>query len=220
MKIISLVNSKGGVGKTTLATNLGQYLHIRNSLKDGLNKILLVDADPQGSLRDWNQAGCQIDLDVFVMDTKHLLMRLPAMLKDHTYDYVIIDTPGKSGDITAAAIAISDVCLIPVQPSPYDLWASNDVIDLIQTRQTVSNGKPLAFYVLNRCIPNANISRDVMSHIKESSLTLLGIPIHQRVVYPETAKAGKTVFDSSIQIAQSEISNLGEHLINMIGEDF
>lgn len=210
MKIISFLNSKGGVGKTTLSTNLSRYLYIDNSIKQ--NKVLLVDADPQGSVRDWNESGCQNEIHIIVADRKETLFKLPAYLKESGYDYVIIDTPGKAQEITGSAIAISDLCLIPVQPSPYDLWASHDVVDLITARHTVTNGQPDTFYVLNRCIPNTKISAEVKQHLEEGEIQLMGKPIHQRVVYSETARYGKTVFDASIDAAINEISRLGEQI--------
>lgn len=210
MKIISFINSKGGVGKTTLATNLARYLYIENSTKQ--NKVLLVDADPQGSVRDWNESGAQTEMHVISADRKETLFRLPAYLKENAYDYVIIDTPGKAQEITGSAIAISDLCLIPVQPSPYDLWASHDVLDLIKARHTVTNGKPDTFYVLNRCIPNTKISAEVKKHLEEGDIQLIGQPIHQRIVFSETARYGKTVFDATIGAAISEISRLGEQI--------
>lgn len=213
MKIISLLNSKGGVGKTTLATNLAKYLYIQKSINNKNYKVLLVDADPQGSVRDWNEAGCQNEVHVISADRKETLFRLPAYLKENAYDYVIIDTPGKAQEITGSAIAISDLCLIPVQPSPYDIWASNDVVDLIKARHTVTLGQPDTFYVLNRCIPNTKISTEVKKHLEDGEIKLFCQPIHQRVVFSETARYGKTVFDASIDAAVREIENFGSIVI-------
>lgn len=213
MKIISFINSKGGVGKTTLATNLARYLYTQKSIKSENSKILLVDADPQGSVRDWNESGAQTEIHVISADRKETLFRLPAYLKENAYDYVIIDTPGKAQEITGSAIAISDLCLIPVQPSPYDLWSSMDVIELIKARHTVTNGKPDTFYVLNRCIPNTKIGAEVKKHLEEGEIKLLCDPIHQRIVFSETARYGKTVFDASIDLARAEIKMLGDIII-------
>jgi chromosome partitioning protein len=224
MKIISFLNSKGGVGKTTLATNLARYLYNLQTAKlqsesymdvyEDTAKILLVDADPQGSVREWHEAGGQTDIDVIAADTRKTLEGLPHMLKKNPYHYVLIDTPGKVTDIMAASIAISDVCLIPVCPSPYDIWASKDVVTMIKTRQQLALGLPDAFYILNRCIPKTRISFEVLDYIKtETEIPIIGHPITQRVCYAETAKDGATVFDLVQTQAMAEISRLGEQLV-------
>lgn len=223
MKIISLINSKGGVGKTTLATNLARYLYIYSSMEkdckndkvinNGKGRVLLVDADPQGSVRGWDLVGCQTEVNVICCDTRQTLLRLPAYLKENSFDYVVIDTPGNAQEITGSAIAISDLCLIPVQPSCYDLWASNDVVDLIKARHTVTDGKPDVFYVLNLCITNTKVNYEVREFLDQGDIKLIGKPIHRRLVYSATAKQGKTVFDATIDQAIDEINQLGEQII-------
>lgn len=227
MKIISFLNSKGGVGKTTLAINVSRYLYIymsrfiQREFLDGkpsgeLPKILLIDADPQGSVRDWQEAGEQTDIQIIAADRRQTLLSATAFIDKGNYDFIVIDTPGKTSDLMATAISISDVCLIPVQPSPYDLWASNDIVELIQTRQMITNGKPEAFYVLNRCIPNTKIGKEVSEYLKTCPLETLGETVCQRVVYAESARYGCTVFDSSNEQAKIEISKLGESLISVL----
>lgn len=216
MKIISFLNSKGGVGKTTLAINLARHLYLYNYSKIETYKprVLLVDADPQGSIRDWQEAGNQTDIDVIAADRKQTLMNLPNLLEKSDYDYVLIDTPGNAQEITAAAISISDVCLIPVQPSPYDLWASEDIAELIRIRQTLTNGKPESFYILNRCIPRTKIAKDVFDHLFTSTIKMLGERITNRVIYATSAKEGKTIFEFDDEGAWDDISTLGHALMN------
>lgn len=221
--IISFLNTKGGVGKTTLCVNLSRYLYLYKyrilnqdkAKNEPVEKprILLVDADPQGSLRDWQEAGCQVDIDVIAADRRQTLAQLSSLLNKQAYDYVLIDTPGKAADITSVAITLSDLCVIPVQPSPYDLWASNDIAELIEIRQTIANGKPKAFYVLNRCIALTNIYKEADKYLCEQHFPIIGRAITQRVIYSASAKNGQTVFDYQNMIAQEEISALGRALI-------
>jgi chromosome partitioning protein len=82
MKIISLINSKGGVGKTTLSVCIAAYLKTQNK------KVLLVDADPQGSLRDWKElGGDDNDFEITVADRRQVLINLPKLIKHANYDY-------------------------------------------------------------------------------------------------------------------------------------
>jgi chromosome partitioning protein len=216
MKIISFLNSKGGVGKTTLAINLAKYLYLYNYSKidDIKPRILLVDADPQGSVRDWQEAGSQNAIDVIAADRKQTLSSLPSLLGKSDYDYVLIDTPGKVTDIMAAAVAISDVCLIPVCPSPYDLWASNDVAEIVEVRRALANDKPECYYVMNRCIPKTKISKEVIEYLNTRPFTILGKPITQRVVYAQSATEGGTIYDTDNEGARDDMHALGNALIH------
>jgi chromosome partitioning protein len=230
MKIISFLNSKGGVGKTTLATNLARYLYIHQTNQLRLEsymdvyreeaKILLVDADPQGSIRDWQEAGNQSYIDIIAADRKKTLEGLVNVLDGNQYDFVIIDTPGKISEIMAAAISISDLCLIPVQPSPYDIWATEDITEMVTIRHQLTGGRPDTFYVLNRCIPNTKISKEVIEYFGingTAPFQVMGSPIHQRVCFAETANKGETVFDIPHTIeapaALREVMMLGQHIL-------
>src|SRR6187402_911240 len=124
MKTISFLNSKGGVGKTTLSINLARSLQLSD------NRVSLIDADAQGNLRDWysmNTTG----LSYKFADRKPLLLAAHKEAKDDKFDYLVIDTPGKLLNICSNAISISDLVVIPLTPSPLDLWGTIDMIDLV-----------------------------------------------------------------------------------------
>lgn len=218
MKIISLVNSKGGVGKTTLATNLCRYVQLYVSTdehKDKNTNVLLVDADPQKSAREWfEQGGSQLGIDLIALDTRAALMNIADMKMN--YDYVIIDSPGKAGDLIAASIIISDLVLIPVQPSPYDVWATDHIANLITERQNISGGKPECRYLLNRCIPNTNAFKDVKEHLNTCTHKHLNSCIYQRQVYADSAKDGQSIFESGNRLAIGDLQRLGDEIIEVL----
>lgn len=227
MKIISFLNSKGGVGKSTLCINLAAFLQTYKctdeqfvpctDVDDPGLKVLVVDADPQGSVRDWFDAGGDaVGFELIAADRKQTLLQLPEVLKNSSYDFVLIDTPGKVSDLMAAAIAISDICLLPVQPSPYDLWAIQDVIDLLVTRQTIANNTPQAYFVLNRCIPNTRLSKEVVEHLSKCTFGTLARPIYQRECYKQSAVLGHTIFNTDNLPARAEITSLGLATFNAL----
>ena len=133
--IIGVLNQKGGVGKTTLAVNLAA------TIASSTARVLLVDADPQGSALAWSSAREIEPLFPVVGMAKPSLHRdLPKLAAD--YEFVLIDGAPRVNDLGRSAILASDFVLIPVQPSPYDIWAAADTVQLIRgaPTQTGSQG--------------------------------------------------------------------------------
>ena len=122
--VLAFLNQKGGVGKTTLA------VHVAAALARRSTKVLLIDADPQGSALDW--AACRsaaVLFPVIGLPKPTLHKEIPAHLPH--YDYILIDGPPRVNDLARSAIMAADFVVIPVQPSPYDVWAAKDIVDLI-----------------------------------------------------------------------------------------
>src|SRR4051812_36108401 len=116
--ILSFLNQKGGVGKTTLSINVATCLAIKK------NKVLLIDADLQNSSLDWATIRKKESLFTVVGITKPIIHKeIPKLIKN--YDHIIIDGPPRIYDVARSAIVASDVVIMPVQPSPYDIWAAN-----------------------------------------------------------------------------------------------
>jgi len=150
---ISILNQKGGSGKTTLATNIASGLTCIGG------RVLLVDTDPQGSARDWRAANENGGLPVIGLDRPSLSKDLRDFSKP--YDIVVIDGAPQLKEMAAAAIKISDAILIPVQPSPYDIWATADLVELIKARQEITDGKTQAAFIVSRAIQNTKLSNEV-----------------------------------------------------------
>lgn len=224
MKIISLINSKGGVGKTTLAINLARYVqlyHCNNLHHDKSTKVLVVDTDQQGSLRDWHDAGGAEYLDVLIADRKSVITQLPETLKKTNYEYVFIDTPGTMNEIIGSAISISDVVLIPLQPSPFDVWASKDVLEVIDTRHNaLLTSLPKAFYVVNGCVKGTKAEKDVIDYLYKGKVVPLYQTVYRRVSYAESASSACTIFESNNKLAINEISLLGSQLLEQIKGEY
>ena len=186
--IISLLNQKGGVGKTTLA------LHLAAALAEGGFRVQLVDADPQGSALDWSvMRGGDSPFGVIGLPRATLHREVPRLLENH--DHVIIDGPPRVYEVARSAILASDLVLIPVQPSPYDVWAAKEIIDLLRDASAFKENLKSAF-VINRRIVNTAIGRDIGEALASYATRALDCQISQRVAFAESAAQGKTVLET------------------------
>lgn len=188
-KVISVLNQKGGVGKTTLT------IHIATAMARMGKKVLLVDADPQGSALDWSALRPTEPLfPVAGLPKASIHKELPKLIQG--YDTVLIDGPPRVYDVAQSAIMASDLVLIPVQPSPYDVWAAKEIVDLLR-EASVYKGKLKSAFVINRKITNTAIGRDVAEALAEYPVPVLKATVCQRVTFAESASWGLTVYDTS-----------------------
>lgn len=204
MKIIAILNQKGGVGKTTLATNIATKLHLDNE------KVILIDSDPQGSSRDWHASG-DSDLPVIGLDRPNLDKNIKKV--SNQFDWVIIDGAPQLTEMAISSIKCADLIIIPVQPSPYDIWASSDLVDIIKQRRQINNDIPKAFFCISRKITNTKLSNDVYDVLDTYNLPTMKSGTSQRIIYAKSAAQGKTVFDHPQNPeAVKEITNLVEEI--------
>lgn len=183
-KILAVVNQKGGVGKTTTATNVASQLH-----HDG-ESVLLVDMDPQASASTWSAEQSEDTFPVIQMG-KNLVRDLPKISRG--YDWVVLDGAPQVSLLAAEAIKVADVVLIPSTPSPYDIWACADVVEMIKVRQEITDGKPRAAFVVTMVVKNTKLSHEVKDALKAYDLPVFKAITTRSVVYPETAKSGSSV---------------------------
>jgi chromosome partitioning protein len=195
-KVIAILNQKGGVGKTTLA------VHLATALARKIRSVILLDADPQGSALDWAAARHGDPLfPVVGLPKSSIHKELPALAAN--YELVIIDGPPRVYDVARSAIMAADLVLVPVQPSPYDVWAAKEIIDLLAEASIFKPNIRKAF-IINRKIANTAIGRDVAEALSDYPIPVLESAICQRVAFAESATQGLTVYELDPQMLASQ----------------
>lgn len=222
MHVLGVLNQKGGVGKTSLATNLCHVYASQGA------RVLLVDADPQSkSATRWSSAR-EIEplFPVIGMAKPTLHKDLPAVSRN--YDITIIDGAPQLAEIGRSILLASDMIVIPVQPSPYDVWSAADTVDLIREARVFKESLKAVFAV-NRKIANTAIGRDVTEALAQYEIPTLKTHLVQRVAYAESAAQGLAVEEyepdnpgaAEIRKVAAEIQKAGdeyEAMLNRLSE--
>jgi len=186
MSIIALVGNKGGAGKTTLAVNLAAGL----ARQDG---VAVIDADPQGSALQWRAIAGDASAPPVAAAEADLQRQAITLLQD--YRWVVIDCPPSvHAPQTGAVLGFGDLALIPVQPSPMDLWANVHIEQSIEDAHKI-NPSLRTLLVINQLEPRTTLSRLVRDALSEIAFPVADTAVRRRAIYRASALQGKSVFD-------------------------
>lgn len=209
--IITLAHQKGGVGKSTLATNLRGYF------AGGGYKTALVDIDPQGSLsklvRTFSDQDGREPEHVIERGSYKTYKDLLTLLEP--YDIAIIDTPPYLSKELQDVFEITNVILVPCKASPLDFLAIGDTLDLI--RQAKTKRKDLiAAVVMTMVITGTDFTTQIRIELEKTEFPVLKAEIGNRVAYMRSLLKSNTVLGDENPKAREEIEALGKELISLL----
>ena len=206
LKVFVVANTKGGVGKSTVACNLA----VNFSIKD--RNVLLVDTDIQESSISFRAMREKDDI-------KSISIKTPTIHKDiksfKNFDIVVIDAGGRDNGVLRSAIlsAAYGVIIVPTLPSVYDLWATEDTLKIIQDARVYQKIKS---YILINQVIKANIVKETKEALNELivkyEMKLLNASIFSRVVYRNSIKEGKGAIEMADKKAKEEMEQLTTEL--------
>lgn len=179
-KIIAVAQQKGGAGKTMITVQLGVALAAHG-------KIALLDIDPQASLTAWGRLRAaapkaSADVDIVTISGWRLANELERLQK--TYDYVLVDTPPVIDSDARRAIRAADLVLVPLNPSPPDLWAAEGTLKLAAEER-----RPTAL-LFNRAPATSRLRKRLEAEIAARRLALLPAALANRAGYANAFAEG------------------------------
>src|SRR5581483_2299834 len=183
--ILALSNSKGGVGKTTIAVHLAVWM-----AEQGLS-VGFVDADVQASSSLWlDEAAPQIK-KIRLPSREDIEGQLPGIAEE--FDYVVVDGPAGLSEVTRAILCLADVAVLPCGPSVLDLRAAIDAQNVIRQIQKARGGPPVEVVIPNKLQSQYKLSKELLQTVREMGMPA-GNGLSLRQAYADAAGQGKVVW--------------------------
>jgi chromosome partitioning protein len=188
MAIVAFCGQKGGTGKTTTAISVAAELLARG------RRVLLVDADPQGSARTWADVATEAGRAVPVVVAMGARMHTPGQLDDLVkgYDVAVIDCPPSNGDVQRSALMVCDMAVIPCGPSAFDAWALAESVELAVKAQAVRPELTVAA-LITRKVVGTTIGEGAREALGKTGVRVLRSELCARIAYQEAPAAGQGV---------------------------
>lgn len=208
--IISVLNIKGGVGKTTVATNLAVGIS-----KTG-KSVLLIDTDTQGSAVSWRgeREDDKAPITVISLSSAAALRKQIIGFRD-SFDCVIIDGSPHVDALAAVSIAASDLVILPVGPSPLDIWATAKMVTQIEDAQIINPGIKARF-IINKFNKVTLLSKETRAVLEEFTVPVLNTTLGNRVAYADTMTSGMSALEWTDPKAKDEVRQFVNEVLDLI----
>lgn len=208
--IISFLNQKGGVGKSTLSINVAACLGLLQQ------KVLLIDADKQGTASTWASLRSENPFQVVSMARENMARDALKLAGD--YDFTIIDGPPQAETISRSCIVASDLVALPIEPGGASRWSSDLTVRQLMEASELKPSLKCGF-VVSRKIGGTVLGRDTRAMAADAGIPTFATEIEQRIAYAEALTMGKTIFEWAANgPAAREIQALTHELLDAFNE--
>jgi chromosome partitioning protein len=202
--IYGLTNSKGGVGKTTIAVHLAAWL-VRQK-----RKVIFIDADPQQSASAWLKE-LRLPIKLYQLETPEQIVKQVPILKNQAHD-IVIDGPAGLSTTTRAIMLMADRVYLPYGPSVLDMRALKKAVSLLAEAKKARKGLPTGYVIGNRMQKRARLSREGTKAAEGLGLHVLpGLNLRQN--FADSVGQAKVVWEMGARTtAAIEMENLIEEM--------
>ncbi|MCS4201744.1 ParA family partition ATPase [Salinibacter ruber] len=204
--VVSVLNQKGGSGKSTLTTNLARAFEMEGHSAE------ILDGDSQRTVTEWGKLASEAMPTV----TPTTAPTIEEDMEAASSSVVFIDGAPAHDTLNVRAMKLSDLVLIPVRTSGPDVWSSEDLLGSIQTRRD-QTGEPRAAFVVSQQIARTNLASEIGDVLDTYSLPTLEERTNHRIAYAEALSSGTTVLDMpGAKKAQDEILRITEQSLQLL----
>lgn len=208
--VISFLNQKGGVGKSTLSINVAACFALLGQ------RVLLIDADKQGTSSTWASLRSETGFQVVSMSRENMARDALKLAAD--FDFTIIDGPPQAETISRSCIVASDLVVVPIEPGGASRWSSDLTVRQLKEAQELKPTLKCGF-VVSRRIGGTVLGRDTRMMAADAGIPIFETEIEQRVAYAEAMTMGKTIFEWAGRTqAITEIQALTHELLDVLNE--
>ena len=204
-KVITVAQQKGGAGKSTVAA------HLSDALTGMKNSVALVDTDPQGSLTGWSRLRAERlgatapAFSVHEVSGWRARSEIEALQRSH--DVVVVDSPPHAETEAKIAVRAADLVLVPVQPSPLDVWATEPTLTL------AAGENARVLLVLNRVPARANLTEEMVGFLRRFEAGVARSKLGNRVAFAAALAQGATALETQPRsLAAQEVRALAKEI--------
>ncbi|MEZ6063687.1 MAG: ParA family protein [Planctomycetaceae bacterium] len=207
MTIIAVTNSKGGVGKSTVAVHLAAWLHEQG------HRVILADCDTQHSSSEWLKEACPEIRTVILHDPDQILNELPLLNQEA--DFVIADGPGSQTETSRALLLRADFGIVPCKASMLEVRALAKATAVLRQAQDIRSGQPAAVVVLSMVGKKYRLTQDMIDAASALGLPMAKTPMVLRQIYADAPGQGAVVWQlgSRAKEASTEVKRLFSEIL-------
>jgi chromosome partitioning protein len=211
-RLITVCNQKGGCGKTNLAMTLAA------SLADRGQTVLVVDGDPQGTATRWfSAAGEGAPFPAAVVNLADTRQQIARAIKPHIehYDIIIVDCPPSlESPVTLSTLVVADLALVPVIPSPGDIWATSRLVGLIE--QARGMNEALAVRIVPNMVQGTTLAGAALEALRDIPLPVADTTLSLRTAYRQAQAEGTSVLTLRDPRAREEARALADEAAKLL----